>query len=559
MAQIEFLRGLPSYNVIDIFVQAARNGTLSGSSTVVTLSYLDIVVTFEGSGFVHDGVRTISAGTIDTMTIRQGTEDLAIANGYGSPIEVGYIQYLLTLLDSEPFPDPELLTNALGNVFYHEDTLLLGSSESDQLQGSDLYFTDLRGGAGDDVILGGAGGNFMVGGEGNDLFLGSAGFDQIVYIQEDWTNGVVFDWNTGTATDSYGDTDSFDSETIEAVHGTHFDDVLIGDNQGRTFSGYAGDDLIQGGTGMDRVRYDREFIEGGPANGVTVNLGTGTATDSFGDTDTLIDIDDVDGTNFDDIIIGSDGENHLQGFGGNDTIFGGLGSDFINPGQGDDTIDGGGIEYVDGFDNLEYYDAEDAITVNKTSSTSGTVTGTWAGTDTFTGIEIVVGSHHDDLFNGSSETDIFTGMDGVDTFNGGAGSDWVIYEKERTGNGVFVNLTTGTISSDLGSLAAGRALDAFGNLDILSSIENIVGTENNDVIVGGDEVNELRGDRGRDLLAGNGGDDILRGEDGDDTLVGGAGNDVLDGGEGEDTVDYLLEQMTGTGSGPGACRPIGAA
>ena len=52
MAQIEFLRGLPSYNVIDIFVQAARNGTLSGSSTVVTLSYLDIVVTFEGSGFV---------------------------------------------------------------------------------------------------------------------------------------------------------------------------------------------------------------------------------------------------------------------------------------------------------------------------------------------------------------------------------------------------------------------------------------------------------------------------------------------------------------------------
>ncbi|WP_299009277.1 calcium-binding protein [uncultured Caulobacter sp.] len=57
----------------------------------------------------------------------------------------------------------------------------------------------------------------------------------------------------------------------------------------------------------------------------------------------------------------------------------------------------------------------------------------------------------------------------------------------------------------------------------------LVGTEGDDLLVGGADA---------DTLVGLGGNDTLQGGEGDDLLIGGAGYDTLDGGAGSDTVSY---------------------
>ena len=78
--------------------------------------------------------------------------------------------------------------------------------------------------------------------------------------------------------------------------------------------------------------------------------------------------------------------------------------------------------------------------------------------------------------------------------------------------------------------------------DILSSIENVIGTQYNDEITGNNKANSIDAGRGNDTLDGGVDNeiDILRGNLGDDTFIlrADAGVDVVDGGDGLDTVDY---------------------
>ena len=70
------------------------------------------------------------------------------------------------------------------------------------------------------------------------------------------------------------------------------------------------------------------------------------------------------------------------------------------------------------------------------------------------------------------------------------------------------------------------------------TIENVIGSDSNDQIVGNAIANSIQGRRGDDQITGNGGDDILDGGKGNDVLIGGQGRDVLTGGEGQDTFVY---------------------
>ncbi|MCP3656660.1 MAG: hypothetical protein GY766_17475, partial [Herbaspirillum sp.] len=65
--------------------------------------------------------------------------------------------------------------------------------------------------------------------------------------------------------------------------------------------------------------------------------------------------------------------------------------------------------------------------------------------------------------------------------------------------------------------------------DVLSNIENVIGSDHDDALTGGDAAN---------ILDGGAGDDVLEGGAGDDVLIGGLGDDHLDGGDGSDTADY---------------------
>jgi Ca2+-binding RTX toxin-like protein len=313
--------------------------------------------------------------------------------------------------------------------------------------------------AGDDVINGSAHSDILFGYSGNDTF------------------------NPGGAT--------------PALYGKQAHDLVVGGE---------GNDVFNGGVNPDDPIVVYAFESGG--GGVTVNLGTGTATDSYGDGDTLNDIRAVIGTNQNDQLIG----------GSNDETFG--------PGGGTDTIDGGG-----GFDVLAYTNLDamfgvdffgyqvSGITVNFTGAGSGTISSAFYGEDTFTGIEQVVGTELADVFNGSAADESFSGMAGDDSFNGGSGFDEIDYRNDDISgygvSGVYVDL------------ASGFAVDGFGYHDTLTGIEAVRGSQFMDRITGDANPNRLRGEDGNDLLYGGAGNDLLEG---------GAGNDMLDGGTGEDTA-----------------------
>ncbi|MEQ8936940.1 MAG: calcium-binding protein, partial [Amphiplicatus sp.] len=196
-------------------------------------------------------------------------------------------------------------------------------------------------------------------------------------------------------------------------------------------------------------------------------------------------------------------------------------------------------------DTASYADATSAVTVKLWN---GTGTNNLAAGDVLSNIENLVGSPHNDLLigwdgvanrleggngadylNGLSGDDTLIGGGGADNLDGGAGADTASYE-DATGR-VTVKLWNGTGADNV---AAG---------DVLSNIENLIGSSYNDLLIGSEGVaNRLEGGNGADYLNGLSGDDVLFGGAGVDTLDGGAGADVLDGGDGIDTASYAAAQ-----------------
>jgi Ca2+-binding RTX toxin-like protein len=103
--------------------------------------------------------------------------------------------------------------------------------------------------------------------------------------------------------------------------------------------GGAGNDILDGGTGgenFDTLGYDEEYKWQSGTQGVTVNLSgttqgalvTGHAIDSFGNTDTISNFEEVQGTGFNDTVYATALANdtfRFKGFAGNDTFVGSTG------------------------------------------------------------------------------------------------------------------------------------------------------------------------------------------------------------------------------------------
>jgi len=131
------------------------------------------------------------------------------------------------------------------------------------------------------------------------------------------------------------------------------------------------------------------------------------------------------------------------------------------------------------------------------------------------GNDILYGSYGDDTLQGGTGDDTLSGGWGRDVHDGGAGNDTVsfaYYLNSNNESGLVINLVPGSSS-----------YEQFIN------IENVIGTNYDDVIIGTDGAN---------VLDGSYGDDTLQGGAGDDFLSGGWGSDVHDGGEGNDTVSF---------------------
>ncbi len=184
--------------------------------------------------------------------------------------------------------------------------------------------------------------NQVYGGAGNDTFnmtRNGTGQNRIDYSRA--AGAINVDLSLGTASDDGdGGVDTFNGDVWE-IRGSNFTDTIVGSNNDESFIGRTGNDSIDGGGGFDRIRYDRNGVDGG----VNVDLSTGTATGVWSGqafTHTLSNIEWVRGTNTgNDTLTGNAGNNTLEGRGGDDTLNGGAGVDRLYGDDGIDTLNGG--------------------------------------------------------------------------------------------------------------------------------------------------------------------------------------------------------------------------
>jgi Ca2+-binding RTX toxin-like protein len=441
------------------------------------------------------------------------------------------------------------------------DDVLRGGDGNDTLDG-EAGNDRLEGGAGNDTLIGGIGDDQLDGGAGNDVLSGGVGDDRLdggggtdTADYRDAANGMTVDLAAGTASGEGEDT----LVSIERIKGSSHDDVLSGDAGGNRIEGNHGDDVIRGeggndsllggrgddvidggsgndvllggdgddvldgGTGTDRVRYDWSTAA------VQVDLAAGTASGEG--EDVLRNIEHVNGSRFDDVLVGDDGANALRGKegddvlrgdGGDDVLMGEAGDDRLAGGEGDDRLDGGaGNDVLDGGAGTDTADFSQAGSAVRVDLAAGTATGD--GTDTLTDIENIDGSHRADTLAGDDGANRIDGKGGNDVLEGRGGDD-VLLGGDGRDTATYAG-ADGSVTVDLG---AGRATGAEGT-DTLSSIEDAIGSNHDDRLVGS---------AGDNRLDGGAGDDVIEGGGGDDRLIGGLGDDVLEGGAGEDTADY---------------------
>lgn len=449
----------------------------------------DVVNTGAGPDLIHGGAGndTINAGTGNDI-LDGGTGADALDGGTG--VDVATYENASAFVVAS-------LTNSLINVgdangdTYNNIENLTGSAYNDTLIGDGTVNT-LSGGDGNDILEGMAGSDVLVGGAGvNTASYQDAG----VAVTASLDNAAV---NTG---DAAGDTYT----QIQNLTGSNFNDTLIGDANVNTLNGGAGDDVLEGlagadvligGSGNNTASYSQAGV-GVLASLANAGINTG---DALGDTYTQI--QNLTGSAFNNTLIGDSNVNILSGGNGNDILEGMGGADALNGGNG--------------LDTASYVDASTFVSASLTTGLVGFSSAGDASGDTFNSIENLTGSNYNDnligdinsnTLSGGAGDDILEGMGGADALIGGTGVNSASYEHAAAA--VIASLDNAAINTG----------DALG--DTYVQIQNLVGSNFNDTLIGDANDNTINGGVGDDLLEGM------------------AGNDTLNGGIGTDTATYL--------------------
>jgi Ca2+-binding RTX toxin-like protein len=451
------------------------------------------------------------------------------------------------------------LTNAAINT---------GEAAGDSYSG----INSLVGSAHNDTLIGNADHNWLVGGAGADVLDGQGTGDRDAAAYWNAAAGVIASLadpvgsNTGdAASDSY--------TGIEGLVGSQFADTLIGDGGNNFLVGTGGGDVLNGGLGSDTASYTIFTAQ----VGVTADLAGLETNTGEAAGDSYISIENLTGTNFDDVLFGDDDDNILRGSrdgglgndtltgrGGNDTLVGGAGDDVLGGGAEHDVLIGGaGIDTFVGGSGTDTVDfssdfAEGGTLRAAVDLTQGAARDGFNNLETLSGIENAIGTQFRDdftgdgganTFTGLGERDVFRGLDGDDVLLGGDGDD--VFQEGRFGGGSNGNdLIDGgsgidqlSVGNDLTEnvfvdLELGVATGTTVGNDTLISIETVSTNAGDDTLLGNSVDNFLFAGFGTDWIEGRGGNDQLQGYLGNDTLTGGAGNDLVDGGADTDTAIY---------------------
>ena len=381
---------------------------------------------------------------------------------------------------------------------YGGTTVVYGSAYDDELNGQWGLSVDrtIDGGAGNDYVSSRGGNDTLLGGTGHDTINAGAGND---FVLSGSGNDVV---DGGDGNDViYGGTGNdtlFGGEGVDNLFGQAGDDVVSG--QGGSDQIYVetggGNDTLIGGETNETGTGDVVFVSN-TVNSTVILTGNEAGTITMGtqevafseierillstsnNTNDLMDASvATQGISFgaglgDDTLIGGSGNDFLWGQDGNDLQIGGAGNDTIQADQGNDTL---------------------------------------------------IGGLGNDRLLGGADADLFSFADGFgnDTIIGGetvtTGVDFDTIDLSALTTGVTVTYT----GNEAGTITDGSNTITF------SEIEQIILTDQADVVNGGS---------GNEVIDGRDGDDTISTGTGNDSILGGAGNDSLIGGDGNDTVD----------------------
>lgn len=403
----------------------------------------------------------------------------------------------------------------------NENTVLTGS-------GNDIVY----GGRANDIIRSSSGNDTIHTSGGNDSIDGGSGSDTVDYSTV--TENMTVDLSTlvGNASEALIGSGKIDRlANIENILAGAGNDLLIGNAQDNLLSGGDGNDTLIGGTGNDTLDggagTDIASFQNGTA-GIMLDLSTSTpggiTVTVGGDSKTLLSIEGIVATEYNDTLIGGDSvDNVFSGAGGADTFIASAGNNQYD----------GGFNGADSSANdlIDYSAATEGLTLNLSdvADANGFVTasaGAWA-TDLVKGIEHVTGTTHNDAITGNAAANILRGGEGDDSLYGGDGNDTVY---GGTGNNVvaggagtntlhFDDLTVDGLVLNFTSSAAGSAQHGV-NTNSFSGFQTVYATEQNDTVTTASGAQTLY------LLGG------------DDSVNGSLGNDVIDAGTGLNTINY---------------------
>ncbi|MDR4466348.1 MAG: hypothetical protein MRJ66_19005 [Nitrospira sp.] len=407
-----------------------------------------------------------------------------------------HFENLMLVPSPERFDDegnviPSLPLDGTGNEL---DNVLMGSEEANMLSGL----------AGRDTLVGGRGADTLRGGLGHDTYLFNIG-DGIDTIEDVTGSGEGNRIQFGVGI-TLGD--------LTFVHGepAHILTIQVG------------------GSGADQVVLTN-FDPAGTNGSLVIEMlafSDGrevTLASQLGPTIT------INGTDNDDVVVGTAGDDGIDAGSGNDTVYGNAGNDLILAGPGVDLVTGDeGDDRLFGGSGGDYiYGGTGADTINGEDDN-----------------DVIMGDAGNDTLAGGKGNDILNGGAGADQLSGGEGDDTLYIDAADTsingGAGYDIVSVVGTDAVIVDATAAEVEFVAGGSgNDVLTAAGSgsgatFYGGDGDDHLTGGNGNDVLDGQAGADTLAGGLGNDVLNGAEGDDVLTGDAGDDTIYGGTGNDRV-----------------------
>ncbi|HEX2592337.1 MAG TPA: M10 family metallopeptidase C-terminal domain-containing protein [Rhizomicrobium sp.] len=501
---------------------------------------------------------------------------------------------------------PKSVEHIIGTDFDDEingrSSLVDGGAGNDHLSGASL-----NGGSGNDRLdWANAAGSTIDGGDGNDTLtiynIGQVDLTHVINVEDLFVDSFASaSMVTSDATvaagktltihaddafikfDGSAETDGYFVFLTDKVRGSctliggALTDTIPGGRDGDTLIGGGGDDTLTGGYGDDTLGggTGNDTLNGGSGNdivsfatatgGVTVDLGLSQLTASATEgTDTLISIEGVIGSQYDDTFRGTKADNVFNGGDGNDTI--------------------------------DYSSATGAIQA-ALNATFQQATGGGQGNDTLLSIENIIGSKGGDTVWGTTGSNIFVGGGGDDLIYSFGGQDTFVYKalSDLTSKGdAIIGFDRGAGTLDLSAIAglkfiggaafsgaAGEVRVGFtsadtvveidadgdrivdGRITLRSFLASLSETTAGSLKLVANAVHPITGTSGADKIVGTAADDVIQALEGDDLIYASAGYDTIDGGTGHNTVSYRnatsgvtvdlgLHQVQSIGGGFGA-------